>query len=84
MGEKPSKKVLDALERVFSAEISDRLPFQSKAKIYRDLCEDGLLEPMERTFGTGVFRVVVKGYALTHAGRYFYGTHCEDDDAPNP
>lgn len=64
-----------ALERVFAAEIEDRLPFQSKAVIFKTLCEEGLLEPMERRFG-GRFPVVVKGYQLTHAGRLMYCSAC--------
>lgn len=66
-----TKKVLGALERVFAAEIEGRLPFQSKALIYLDLCDDGLVEPMERTFG-GRYPVIVKGWQLTHAGRIVY------------
>lgn len=70
-----TKKKLVALERVYAAEIEDRLPFQSKALIYLDLCDEGLLAPMERTFG-GRFPVVVKGWQLTHAGRIAYCASC--------
>lgn len=66
-----TKKVLGALERVFAAEVENRLPFQSKALIYLDLCDQGLVEPMERTFG-GRFPIVAKGWQLTHAGRIIY------------
>jgi hypothetical protein len=70
-----TKKVLRALERVFAAEIEDRLPFQSNALIYLDLCDEGMVEPMERTFG-GRFPVIVKGWQLTHAGRITYCGSC--------
>jgi hypothetical protein len=70
-----TKKVLRALERVFAAEIEDRLPFQSNALIYLDLCDEGMVEPMERTSG-GRFPVIVKGWQLTHAGRITYCGSC--------
>ena len=73
-----SGKVLAALEKVFAAEIEGRLPFQSKAKIFRDLENDGLVAPMERRFG-GRFPVVVTGWQLTHAGRFMYCSSCTDD-----
>lgn len=70
-----NKSTIKALERVFAAEIEDRLPFQSKAKIFQRLCEDGLLAPMERKFG-GRFPITVRGYELTHAGRFLYCSEC--------
>lgn len=70
-----SKKVLSALERVFAAETAGHLPFQSKALIYLDLCDEGLVEPMERAF-SGRFPIIVKGYQLTHAGRLLYCASC--------
>jgi len=73
-----SQKTLKALERVFAAEIAGCLPFQSKAKVFQDLCDDGLLEPMQRKF-SGRFPVTVSGYQLTHAGRITYCASCEDD-----
>lgn len=76
MTDKPTgRKTLAALEKVFAAEIEGRLPFQSKAKIYQDLCEEGMLAPMQETSG-GRFAVTVSGYQLTHAGRFFYCTNC--------
>ena len=76
---KPSKKVIAALERVFAAEIENRLPFQSRAKIYRDLCDEGLVQPMERKFGSGWATATVKGYALTWAGHATYCSASDDD-----
>ncbi len=76
-----TKKTLRALEKVFAAEIADRLPFQSKAKIFADLCDEGLLAPMQRVVGEGEpFPAIVSGYQLTHAGRITYCASCEDED----
>lgn len=74
-----TKKQLAALGRVFAAEISGQLPFQGKALVYADLADEGLLEPMERTFG-GRFPAIVKGYQLTHAGRFLYCSSCDEVD----
>lgn len=72
-----TKAELNALEKVFAAEIEGRLPFQSKARVFRQLEEDGLLEPMVRIVGNDRFRVTVTGYQLTHAGRFLYCSSCE-------
>lgn len=74
------KVILDALEKVFAAEIEDRLPFQSKVAIYRRLHNNGLIQPMERTFG-GRFPVTVTGWQLTHAGRFLYCSSCTEEEA---
>lgn len=74
---KPSKAVMTALEKVFAAEIDGRLPFQSKANIYRDLMVAGLVEPIQRSFGSGAMAVTVSGYALTIRGNYLYCANCE-------
>ena len=71
-----TKAKLAALEKVFAAEIELRLPFQSKAKIFRTLCEEGYLEPMKRNFGHDRFGIVVHGYQLSHAGRLAYCQSC--------
>ncbi len=71
-----TKAELNALEKVFAAEIEDRLPFQSKAKIFHRLCEDGYLQPMERKFGSGRFVINVTGYQLTHLGRFTFCESC--------
>ncbi len=78
-GNQMTKAEINALEKVFLAEIDMRLPFQSKAKIYERLCEDGLLERIERKLG-GNFPVVIRGYGLTHAGRYAYCNTCEVEE----
>lgn len=71
-----TKVELAALERVFSAEIDGRLPYQSKARIFDRLCADGLVYPMERRFGSGPLSVAVTGWQLTHAGRIAYCSSC--------
>jgi hypothetical protein len=73
-----TKATIKALERVFAAEIEGRLPYQSRAKIYQQLADDGLIEPMERKFGGDrIFgAVTVTGWQLTHAGRLLYCTSC--------
>ena len=76
------KSEVNALGRMFAAEIEGRLPFQSKAKIFRDLVEAGLASPVDRFFGSGAFTVRVSGYELTHAGRIAYCETCAD--APEP
>lgn len=76
-----TKSELAALEKVFAAEIDDRLPFQSKAKVFQRLCDDGYLEPMERKYGTGAFAVNVKGYQLSHLGRLSYCATCADEQS---
>jgi hypothetical protein len=72
-----NKKTLKALEKVFLAEIENRLPFQSKAKIYRKLADEGLI-----LYGEGVisgrFPVRIKGFILTDYGRYIYCDSCKD------
>lgn len=73
-----TKAKLRALERVFAAEVDGRLPFQSKAKIFRELCESGMVEPMEWKL-VGRFPVTVSGYQLTHAGRIAYCCSCRDE-----
>jgi len=72
----PTKGRMNALEKVFAAEINGHLPFQSKAAVFQKLADEGLLEPMERKFGTGWSAVTVKGWQLTHAGRLLYCSNC--------
>lgn len=77
---------LQALENVFAAEIENRLPFQSKAAIYKRLRDQGLVQDMVVTFGQGeAFAATVRGYQLTHAGRITYCLSCESPvDDPSP
>jgi hypothetical protein len=65
-----NKKQLNALERVYEAEIENRLPYQSKAKVFKELAVDGYLQEMTTVFGgNSVFAVTVTGWQLTHLGR---------------
>ena len=73
-----TKAEIRALEKVFAAEVEARLPFQTKARIYRQLEERGYLKPYARRIGTGWLAVTVSGYALTHAGRIAYCETCRD------
>ena len=74
-----TKTKLAALEKVFAAEVDGRLPFQSKAKIFKQLHVDGLIEPMTIVLG-GRLPVSVSGYQLTHAGRIMYCASCDGED----
>lgn len=59
------------LEKVWIAEIEDRLPFQSKAAIMKRMEADNLVCQMSVKMG-GRFPVTVNGWQLTHLGRFFY------------
>ena len=71
------KAEMDALGRVFEAEIEDRLPLQSKAKIFEQLKADGFVEFTTINRGRDRFGSIdVKGYVLTHAGRLTFCMNC--------
>ena len=75
-----TKATLAALEKVFGAEIEGRLPYQSKAHIFQQLGDDGLIEPMVRVYGASErFPVTVTGWQLTHAGRLLYCSSCDEE-----
>jgi hypothetical protein len=69
-----TKRELDALEKVWIAEINNRLPFQSRpnAKIYKQLEADGMLQFGSEKWGN----VTVSGWYLTHGGRFTYCSTC--------
>jgi len=74
-----TKADLKLLERIFDAEINNRLPFQSKSKRFEQLERDGMVATMSRIIGAGErFPVTVKGWQLTHAGRITYCESCGD------
>lgn len=78
-----NKQDLKMLERIFEAEINGRLPFQSKSKHMAQLHEDGLVEPMTRSFGRDRFGAVeVTGWILTLAGHFAYCDSCRDVEVP--
>lgn len=70
-----NKAEMQMLEKVWIAEVEDRLPFQTKSKVAVSLVEQNLLQP-----DTAVISgVSVKGYALTHAGRFLYCSAAEEE-----
>ncbi len=71
-----TKRWFKALEKVFAAEIDDRLPFQSNAMVYRELAQAGMVDRCERTFGS-TLPVVCRGWELTHKGRLEYCAQCD-------
>lgn len=81
MAENITKAKLVALEKVFANEIDGalndgtRLPFQSKAKIYKQLADEGLLYWNEVTLSSR-FPVIVKGWELTPLGHLAYCSNC--------
>lgn len=75
-----SKKILNALEKVFVCEIENKLPFQSRAKIYQGLASEGLLSPMTINIGSGWSAAIVTGFQLTHLGRLVYCSSCDGQD----
>jgi hypothetical protein len=82
-----TKAEIKALERVFAAEIENRLPFQSRAKIFQRLAADGMIEPMERRFNGDRFGlIIVNGWQLTHLGRLAYCTSevCTHAESSSP
>ncbi len=79
------KAQLAALEKVFSHEIDravtahpHQIPFQSKAKVFKELAADGYLEAASAK--VGVFPFTVTGWELTHAGRLAY---CMSGEVPS-
>lgn len=74
-----TKAELRALEKLFAAGIERRLPFCSKAKIYDKLEGMGLVERFERRFVDRFGAMIVRGWALTHLGRYTYCASCKGD-----
>lgn len=66
---------IKALEKIYAAEVENRLPFQSKAAIYKRLAEFDLVEPMTAKFGLAT----VHGWQLTHSGRLLYCNNCGND-----
>lgn len=73
-----NKRVFKMLERVFQAEIAGELPYQTKAKLAKELEEFGYLQFGSEKWG----RVTVSGYYLTHEGRFAYCQNCVDSEAP--
>lgn len=75
-----TKAQYGALEKLFQAEVESAMEgkypiVQSKAKVYRELAEEGLAEEMKITL-PGRFPVVITGWTLTLAGHYAYCSTC--------
>lgn len=74
-----------ALGNVFAHEVENALnhrdlPFQSKAKVYRELEADGMLWRRAVSLGTDRFgAVTVEGWELTDVGRLSYCMECKDE-----
>ena len=74
-----AKSVFNMLERVFAAEVENRLPYQTKSKLAVEMEEFGYLELGSERMGV----VTVSGYHLTHAGRLAYCEECRDVEDPS-
>jgi len=69
-----NKKELDLLEKVYDLEIDGRI-YQGKSQLVKYLTDNGLLEVVDYTMPADKscpFPVRIKGFALTHAGRFAY------------
>ena len=75
-----TKAELQMLEKVWIAEVEDRLPFQTKSKVALKLVEDQMLQPVE----TVMSGIKIAGYELTHAGRFYYCSTAEDEESTAP
>lgn len=71
-----NKRELALLEKAFVAEMGG-VPLQTKSKLAEKLVDDGMLERVYHVL-EGRPPVIIKGFGLTHAGRYEYGKSCED------
>lgn len=71
------KYQLQALEKIFAAEIEGHLPFQSTASVYKKLEADGLVRFGKETLSSDCLgAITVEGWYLTHAGRLMYCMSC--------
>lgn len=77
-----NKRQLAVLKRVFTDEINcSKYPTQIKGKTAEELCKGGYLVGTS-SFSEEQIPVIIKGYALTHAGRYAYCQSCSDVEEP--
>jgi hypothetical protein len=76
------KRRLQALERIWIAEIQNRLPLQSKAKVFDELEQQGLVERGQVQYLDRFGTITVKGWYLTHAGRLLYCSSCGYEMSP--
>lgn len=76
--DKISAKEKKVLERIFAAEIENRLPaqFAKSRNLTLDMLEDrGMIVKLEMTLG-GRFPVRIEGWGLTNYGRIVYCGSC--------
>lgn len=73
-----TKVDLNILERIFQAEIENRLPAQLKSKHLDRMWREGFVYPLTITL-PGPFPVNVKGWALTERGRVAYCESCSEE-----
>lgn len=67
------------LQRIFTAEIENRLPAQLQSKYLPGLQKRGFVQPMTRNFGRDALGVIeVSGWALTELGRMTYCQACTE------
>jgi hypothetical protein len=74
------KLFVHEINRAFATGLAAQCPMQSRAKVFRDLADVGMVERVARVIGTGRNAVTVPGWELTHAGRYAYCATCEEDE----
>lgn len=79
------KAELDLLERAFAAAIDAAINggdglFQTKSKLAKKLCDEGMLKEVEITL-PGPLQIVVRGYAQTLLGNFAYcmSDRCRED-----
>lgn len=79
-----TKRRMQALEKLFIADMEGSGPVQSKARVYDELETMNLAEKCQRVFGSGRFSVIVKGWKITLIGHFTYcewaDENCEDED----
>jgi len=63
-----TRKHWDLLGRVFMAEVKNRLPFQTKSKLINDLHLQGHVCTDE----VAMSGLLIRGWRLSHRGRYVY------------
>lgn len=81
---KTPKTLLNQLEKLFAAEIENRLPFQTRAKWIEKMAADGYVEPLTMDLGRDRFGpIMVSGWQLTHAGRLLYCMSCDEQSGMN-
>jgi hypothetical protein len=83
MAEGVKKSHLRALEKVFAKDIENalahrNLPFQSTAKVYRELEAEGMVRSVTVKVGTGWSAVEVTGWELTQLGHLSYCMECDE------